>query len=648
MQSTKLASFDVFDTLVCRLVANPEDVFRLIEAEHPSVVPVNFAALRVEAERKARRARTSEDVTLEQIYQSLAGLLAPATFDAKVLMDLEITTEVRICRPRGDVLRVLADFQEAGVRCIAISDMYLPMTAVQSILDACGVKVDALYVSSEIGLTKASGRLYDYVREAEGLALRDNWHHHGDNFRSDVESAIVSGLMATHLPIGDFRLTAKPFPSVSLFESIIEGTSRYLGYKHDGVGLSSAVWSQTGMQHTGPLALLLCDLARHKADATGAKSIFFLARDGFVLKRVYETLFPDDTRNLVYLAASRRMINFVQTTEQNSNLDFLSANSVGLTGKELLARVSVVGRDNDTSLSAVIKSKQQAIAILQRYSREILAQALIEKEQVDAYLTDANLLSDAASVIVDVGWFCSIQKTLSKMIKAAGHTGTLHGVYFGTNVPSGPAFDVEGLFYTNRRPLARSGAITQHIEVMELLFTAPEQSVTSVTKDGDGFRILRMESDEELSRIAVAREIVSGATEFTATISEAGLARHLLNEGAIPHTLKRFNAFVADPSRDVVACVKAIKHSVGFGGSRYEPFLGRKQPTRDPLKLMHAFLTSYWQAALFMDLTPKERLIINRPVVATFKAIFRLASLMPKPVKETIKSSIRKLSPVGS
>jgi predicted HAD superfamily hydrolase len=647
---TKLASFDVFDTLVCRLVDNPQDVFRLIEAEHSGdgLLPVNFAAVRVAAEQRARRVRTTEDVTLAQIYRSMAEIVAPFLLDIDGLMALEIETEIRLCRPREDVLALVAQFQRDGVRCVGISDMYLPGEAVQRILDACDIRIDALYVSSDIGLTKASGQLYGYVRRVEAVALADVWHHHGDNFRSDVESAIISGLTATHFPIEDFRLTEKPVAAHSLCESIIDGTARYLGYKHPGSGLSSAVWSQTGARYTGPLGILLCDLARRKADTTGAKSIFFLARDGFVLKRLYETLFPGDSRNLVYLAASRRMINFVQTSEDNNNIEFLSANCVGLTGKELLARISVTVPSSDDSLSDVISSKQQGVAILQRYSREILAQALIEKEQVDAYLSDAGLISDDASVIVDVGWFCSIQKTLTKMIKASGHHGSLHGVYFGTNVAPGPDFDVEGLFYTNRQPLSSASVVSQHIEVMELLFTAPEQSVTSVQRDGDDFRILRMESDEERSRINAAEEIITGATAFAATVSEAGLGRHLLNPAALEHSLKRFAAFVADPNRDIVACVKAIKHSVGFGGSRYEPFLGRNRPTRDPLKLLHAFLTSYWQAALFRDLTPKERLIISPPVLLLFKWAFRIASLLPKSVKEQIKSSIRRLSPIAS
>jgi predicted HAD superfamily hydrolase len=646
---TKLASFDVFDTLVCRLVDAPRDVFRLMEAEHSGkgMVPVNFSALRVSAEVQARRSRKGEDVSLIEIYQALGTVVAPVMIDAAALMSLEIETEIRLCRPREDVVSVLAQFQDSGVRCIAISDMYLPGDAVQRILDSCGITVDALYVSSDIGFTKASGRLYGYVRQAESLALSDIWHHHGDNFRSDVESAIVSGLMATHCPIEDFRLTEKPSAAYSLFESIIDGTSRYLGYKHRGSGLSSAVWSQTGARYTGPLGILLCDLARRKADSTGAKSIFFLARDGFVLKRLYETLFPNDSRKLVYLAGSRRMINFVQTSEDNDNLDFLSANCVGLTGQELLDRISVPVPDSDSLLSAVITTKQQGIAILERYSKEILAQASFEKEQVDAYLTDAGLISDDASVIVDVGWFCSIQKTLTKMIKAAGRHGSLHGVYFGTNVASSPDFDVEGLFYTNRQPLASASVITQHIEVMELLFTAPEQSVTSVQKDVNGFRILRMESTEELSRIYAAEEIIAGATAFAATISEANLGQHLLDAAALDKSLRRFALLVADPNRDIVACVKGIKHSVGFGGSRYESFLGRNEPTKDPLKLIHAFLTSYWQAALFRDLTPKERLIISPPVLVLFKGAFRIASLLPKSLKERIKASIRKLSPVG-
>ena len=54
---------------------------------------------------------------------------------------------------------------------IAVSDMYLGHDHVYALLDACGLGalIDQVYVSSEFGLGKYSGRLHSQVLALEGL-----------------------------------------------------------------------------------------------------------------------------------------------------------------------------------------------------------------------------------------------------------------------------------------------------------------------------------------------------------------------------------------------------------------------------------------------------------------------------------------------
>ena len=67
-------SFDVFDTLIKRSVARPEDIFLLMEEEINRAAPgeaVAFAKKRKEAAQKAAKGQTAP-ITLEQIYSALA------------------------------------------------------------------------------------------------------------------------------------------------------------------------------------------------------------------------------------------------------------------------------------------------------------------------------------------------------------------------------------------------------------------------------------------------------------------------------------------------------------------------------------------------------------------------------------------------
>ena len=633
-------SFDVFDTLVCRLVAEPGDVFKILEIEQGSNAPEGFAALRVKAEQIARNHSDREDVTLASIYAALQGLIPDHSLDLDLLMEAEIALELRLCVPRIDIIEKLKAYRHEGVRCVAISDMYLPRTVVERILKKCDAELDKVYVSSEILLTKARGTLFDYVQADQNVSFAE-WRHYGDNFNSDVVSPVTKGISAFHTPIADFRLTSSPSLSSDVTNSIVTGAVRSLMYGRGNDDLASRTWFQTGAEYTGIMSLLLCDKAHSKAQEVGASKVHFLARDGYILKRIYDILYPESPYGSVYLAASRRMINFIQIGHDNFDLKFLAANGEGLSGKELLERIGVIGREEDAELLLEpLRTQTDCLSILEKYRNEIVQRAAEERSHVLDYLTHSGLMAKEPSVIVDVGWFCSIQKSLSSMLMREQTGGSLHGVYFGTNVPKTKDLDAEGLFYTNKLPRDRVEAITKHIEVMELLFTAPEQSIVTVQRNGSDFDIIRMASQHEASRIAAASMIGKGAAAFVEIVKSAGLLDHLTNSASTSAALSRFENLVRYPDRDITASVKAINHSVGFGGSRYAPFLRDCGGVRRPLSFLRSYVHSYWQEAMYRDFSRSQKLLASKPMIALLNLQWRLKQAIPWSLRQKIKKVI--------
>ena len=72
-----IVSFDIFDTLIKRDVYKEHDVFDLIEKRYNATYKDsidNFRYLRVEAERIARKNSNTEEVSLKEIYISIALL----------------------------------------------------------------------------------------------------------------------------------------------------------------------------------------------------------------------------------------------------------------------------------------------------------------------------------------------------------------------------------------------------------------------------------------------------------------------------------------------------------------------------------------------------------------------------------------------
>ena len=186
IEGKETISFDVFDTAVKRNVAEPKDVFALIEArlrEGTEPCVEHFYAQRVESERAARQANHGRAVTLEEIYKQI-----PVSDEQRLeLMQLECQTEIEVSRPNIPIKHVYDACVQQGKKVLFISDMYLPSDVILQILRKNGYNTGHLYVSCEAGRTKRDGRLFTYVQKAEDLTI-DGWLHIGDAIPGDYLS----------------------------------------------------------------------------------------------------------------------------------------------------------------------------------------------------------------------------------------------------------------------------------------------------------------------------------------------------------------------------------------------------------------------------------------------------------------------------
>ena len=178
-------SFDIFDTLVKRNVPEPQAIFDVMEEKfnrrHPEGGIRGFREKRIQAERTARQLGDREEITFQQIYDQMD--LSPELREE--WMWLETETELQYCLPNY-MLKELYDRCTAEGHIVVIaSDMYLPRELVAQILENCGyLGYKKLYLSSEIGLRKRTGNLFDHMMRDLGVPARDIVHI-GDGKRTD-------------------------------------------------------------------------------------------------------------------------------------------------------------------------------------------------------------------------------------------------------------------------------------------------------------------------------------------------------------------------------------------------------------------------------------------------------------------------------
>jgi len=277
-------SFDIFDTLVFRHVHSPTELFTSISTingnNEMALSASEFATLREQAERVARKKEhVKEDITLIQIYAEL-----PFDNAYKIrLMEAELLTEKQCYVLNEKLIRVIDQLSKSGVTLCLISDMYLSSEQIrQTYLQNTILQNLPLYVSSEQGLTKFSGKLFSYVATELGLDYAQ-WLHVGDNIDTDVRSAQAAGLHAIHFhptlnvrEICDAEKRQFQVEGLSSADRLLAALDSQASSEHEKAAyeLGAFVW--------GPILTAFSHWVLKKADKTGCSTIICLMREAYV------------------------------------------------------------------------------------------------------------------------------------------------------------------------------------------------------------------------------------------------------------------------------------------------------------------------------------------------------------------------------
>lgn len=194
IDNVDVVSFDVFDTLVMRKYALPQDVFTGME--RMTGVMNGFERLRRKAE-EVSFWKYGNRSTLDTIYNEFALLAGVDDKKAEGLKQLEIEMELDIVNPRKKVVELFEYAKEHGKDVYLLTDMYHSSTTIEWMLNRCGiVGYDHLWVSCEKGCSKREGTLWkDFISE---IGNRRSLHI-GDDLEADIESAKKYGISTYHI-----------------------------------------------------------------------------------------------------------------------------------------------------------------------------------------------------------------------------------------------------------------------------------------------------------------------------------------------------------------------------------------------------------------------------------------------------------------
>ena len=290
-----IISFDVFDTLLFRPLSQPTDLFYFVGKETGIL---DYKGIRVWAEYDARvkchQKNGHMEVTLADIRDNLIEDVGNSAMNA---MEIEQTVEENLCYANPFMLEVWKRLQQMGKKIIVVSDMYLPEQSIRKLLEKNGFAgAEQIYVSCEYRKSKADGGLYEIVKgewEGKGRII-----HVGDNPRSDQAMAKKAGIAACSYPqVNRNMLLYRPYDMSYLVGSGYRGiVSNWL---YNGLHTYSMEY-EYGFIYGGLFVLGYCEYIHEYYEREGLDKILFLSRDGDILKKAYNALYPEDVTEYVY------------------------------------------------------------------------------------------------------------------------------------------------------------------------------------------------------------------------------------------------------------------------------------------------------------------------------------------------------------
>jgi predicted HAD superfamily hydrolase len=497
-------SFDVFDTVLTRCFKEPEDLFREVGQRLilEGVCASEFGVLRTQAEFKCReRSQFLTEVSLDEIYQELANGWAHSPDSLEKAKFLELQLERHSIVEHRPMLTMIDRLRCSEKKIIFVSDIYLPEDFVRGLLIELGIlkDQDLLYVSSTYGKMKAWGDLFDVVLKSTGIPAHDICHV-GDSFRSDVEQAHSRGLHAIHAK----RLLAtryeKLVPQGNTIAAKLAGAARATRAQNPYLaGRSSVIWDTTA-QVAGPLLFAFAAWCMVRARIHGVDQLFFLARDGQIIKRIADVIggaCPNLAIPSQYLYVSRQSLLFPgMVSLAKENFDWILARTHGLTLRDVLQRIRF--NTNELSISRHLIDKWGGIdaplddhaitemeSVLYENKALIDERAAAHRQVVLQYLGQEGFLESSRVGLVDVGWNGTLQRALSNMRRGASSSQKIFGQYFGIRKKPNidPEYDSFEGWFSSPEHLAQIETKAYIVPMIELFTAADHGGTTGYQKN---------------------------------------------------------------------------------------------------------------------------------------------------------------------
>lgn len=435
-------SFDIFDTLLLRTVDKPQDIFLKLGYEaiqkgysKKNLTPFEFQQIRVISQNKAfekhrnrcQNNKVDNEISLIDIYNEIPKNIG----DLNELMKLEIGVEIKHTYLNPVIYSLLKYLHSKGKTIFLISNMYLSYNEIKDIL--LGNEFDfplikELVVSSEIGINKTSGKLFEHVLNKYGIN-KNEIIHIGDNYNSDIQGAKKAGIEAIKYDVSvqdNTSIDIEKYKYGNVLSEIksLRKITRNLTINYNE---EEKFWFQFGSSIVGPVFTLFCDYVIDRAIEDNINIIKPFMREGVIL----EPLLKKSAKQKKYDCHIKSLYASRAST-LNPSIDEINKNLLDqifeIRNMRLIDIIEMFELDYDdfnkfkeyfnVYLSEISKDKIKIIIeyILDNYSYKLNYNCKKHRDTFVEYLKQEKVISKK-SITVDLGYGGTIPENMEKILK---------------------------------------------------------------------------------------------------------------------------------------------------------------------------------------------------------------------------------------
>lgn len=545
----KTVSFDIFDTLLYRPYLHPTDLFNHIEelSQRPG-----FKVKRIEAERRARELTEREDIDHEEIYECI-----PDEF--KNLKETELELEINTLKLNPVFKEVLEYCKSKNKTVLIISDMYLKHDFIEKVLEKCGIQYNELFVSSEYGLTKSTGTLYNKVCEKLNLNAKEIIHI-GDNRNSDVKNAKKAGLNAiryrdinrqyrktssTHKSEFNLFTQKGSFSQRYLFKNKVNKTILEPNYYNQS-NCKSEFYKSLGYEYGSLLALSFYDKISNTYNPE-KDELIFVGRDGFAIKRFFDIIKPEWESH--YIHAPRYISHL---SNQNSGDIDVMYSFIDYLNKSKNLQIEDINKLLPHEKFDII---EENLSLLKEYSANIL-------NSYKRYLSNEGVNLNKRLLIIDT---ITVKFSAQKLFSTVSSSQNVKGLYFYMSNPYELSYDAESVFNEATHGISE---ITKNWDFVEFLLSSSEPSIEGINVKDDTI-IYRKESINDKIHSEIKPHILKGIEEAAHLLRNAYNGTFIASNPNL--TVLKINNFIENLSSKEFKYLNNVMVAIDSAHSKYIP-----------------------------------------------------------------------------